>query len=107
MNITVAFADAHGAQMELLELPPGSLLADALAAAALATRLAREHGTLTAGIWNHVRALDTLLADGDRVELYKPLIADPKVARRLRAERSREEVQKKRAAARKVTQGTR
>lgn len=105
MNITIAFADAQGAQIEPLELPPGSLLADALTASTLAARLAQEHGSLTAGVWNHVRELDTLLADGDRVELYKPLIADPKVARRLRAERSREEMQKKKAAARKVTAG--
>ncbi|MFM2398739.1 MAG: hypothetical protein RL341_896 [Pseudomonadota bacterium] len=105
MNITVAFADGHGAQMEPLELPPGSVLADALAASALAAQLTQQHGPLTAGIWNHVRPLDALLANGDRVELYKPLIADPKVARRLRAQRSREEMQKKKAAARKVTAG--
>jgi putative ubiquitin-RnfH superfamily antitoxin RatB of RatAB toxin-antitoxin module len=28
---------------------------------------------------------DTLLSDGDRIELYRPLIADPKAARKKRA----------------------
>jgi putative ubiquitin-RnfH superfamily antitoxin RatB of RatAB toxin-antitoxin module len=63
----------------------------------------REHSGITAGIWNHVRAPDTPLQEGDRIELYKPLVADPKEARRARVERSREEMQKKKAAARKVT----
>jgi putative ubiquitin-RnfH superfamily antitoxin RatB of RatAB toxin-antitoxin module len=35
-----------------------------------------------------VRPLDTLLRDGDRVELYRPLRVDPKEARRLRYKRA-------------------
>ena len=31
---------------------------------------------------------DTLLVDGDRVEIYRPLVADPKTLRRLRAGQS-------------------
>ncbi len=34
------------------------------------------------GIWGQVRPADTLLKDGDRVECYEPLRADPKTARR-------------------------
>ena len=33
---------------------------------------------------------DTLLNDGDRVELLRPLVADPKQARRVRADARRE-----------------
>lgn len=103
MRVTVVFADAHGARQESLQLPDESLLKDALAASFLAAQVMREHSDVAVGIWNHVRAYDTPLQDGDRVELYKPLLADPKEARRARVERSREEVQKKREAARKVT----
>src|SRR5688572_16875835 len=39
------------------------------------------------GIFGNVTGLDTLLADGDRVEIYRPLIVDPKDARRMRAGR--------------------
>jgi putative ubiquitin-RnfH superfamily antitoxin RatB of RatAB toxin-antitoxin module len=101
MNVCVVFADAAGAQIEALELPEGALLADALRH----SRLAQQVQFVSAGIWNHARAPDTLLREGDRIELYKQLIADPKDARRLRVERSREDAQRKKAAARKVTSG--
>ena len=37
------------------------------------------------GIFGKVAAMTTVLADGDRVEIYRPLIADPKEVRRKRA----------------------
>lgn len=39
------------------------------------------------GIWGKVQARDKPLRDGDRVEIYRPLVADPKTARRKRAAR--------------------
>ncbi|MEO8039109.1 MAG: RnfH family protein [Betaproteobacteria bacterium] len=39
------------------------------------------------GIWGRKVKLDTPLANGDRVELYRPLEVDPKEARRLRVRR--------------------
>ena len=41
------------------------------------------------GVFGKLVALDTLLREGDRVEIYRPLIADPKAARRERARLSR------------------
>lgn len=38
------------------------------------------------GIFGKAAKLDTLLVDRDRVEIYRPLIADPKQARKKRAE---------------------
>jgi uncharacterized protein len=103
MHVQVVFAQPQGTQQETLELAPGSTLADALASSHLAAKVFAQHGQLAVGIWNHVRPPETPLQDGDRIELYKPLLADPKEARRTRVERSREEAQKKKAAARKVT----
>jgi hypothetical protein len=37
------------------------------------------------GVWNKLSKLDTALRDRDRVEIYRPLIADPKEVRRQRA----------------------
>lgn len=37
------------------------------------------------GVWNKLSKLDTTLRDKDRVEIYRPLIADPKEVRRQRA----------------------
>ncbi|AFL72969.1 RnfH family protein [Thiocystis violascens] len=41
------------------------------------------------GIFGRQVKLDRLLEDGDRVEIYRPLIADPKEARRRRAQEDR------------------
>jgi uncharacterized protein len=43
------------------------------------------------GIWNRTCKLSDLPSKGDRIEIYRPLIADPKEARRLRAEKAKEE----------------
>lgn len=37
------------------------------------------------GIWNKLAKTDAILRDRDRVEIYRPLIADPKEVRRQRA----------------------
>ncbi|MES9839232.1 MAG: RnfH family protein [Candidatus Thiodiazotropha endolucinida] len=37
------------------------------------------------GIFGKAAKLDTVLSEGDRVEIYRPLIADPKEARKKRA----------------------
>jgi putative ubiquitin-RnfH superfamily antitoxin RatB of RatAB toxin-antitoxin module len=42
--------------------------------------------TLKLGIFSKAVKADTLLRDKDRVEIYRPLIADPKLVRRARAE---------------------
>lgn len=43
------------------------------------------------GIWYKTTKLTTLLKAGDRIEIYRPLIADPKEVRKLRAEKAKEE----------------
>ncbi len=43
---------------------------------------------LKVGIFSKKCTLDTVLKDGDRVEIYRPLTIDPKTARRLRAKKA-------------------
>ncbi|ALA23755.1 rnfH ubiquitin family protein [Piscirickettsia salmonis] len=40
---------------------------------------------LECGVWNRQVRLDHLLQEGDRIEIYRALLIDPKEARRLRA----------------------
>ena len=54
----------------------------------------------TLGVWNITVKAHYELKDGDRIEIYRPLIADPKDARRKRAEKAKEE-----GRANKVTGG--
>lgn len=37
------------------------------------------------GIYGKLKSLDAVLRDHDRIEIYRPLIADPKESRRMRA----------------------
>jgi uncharacterized protein len=72
-----------------LRLPLGSTVADAVEASGLfdehpGMRALADAGALQAGVWGVCRALQGVLAAGDRVELYRPLQVDPKEARRLR-----------------------
>lgn len=43
------------------------------------------------GIWNRSCKLSDSLREADRIEVYRPLIADPKEVRRRRAEKAKEE----------------
>ncbi|MCU7554409.1 RnfH family protein [Alteromonas sp. ASW11-19] len=43
------------------------------------------------GIWSRVVKLKDEVKDGDRIEIYRPLIADPKEVRKRRAEKAKEE----------------
>lgn len=43
------------------------------------------------GIWYKTCKLSSALKDGDRIEIYRPLIADPKEVRKLRAQKAKEE----------------
>ncbi|MBS0314837.1 MAG: RnfH family protein [Burkholderiales bacterium] len=79
VSVIEAWPDALAAQT--LTLPDGARVRDALAMAGRS-----EFGDGRVGRWGRHVALDALLRDGDRVELYRPLVADPKSARKRRAE---------------------
>jgi len=71
-------------------LPAGATVGDALEASGLRER----HPSLDftrepVGVWGQRRALDTPLREGDRVEVWRPLLVDPKEARRQRYRRQR------------------
>lgn len=79
-KLRVEVVRAWPARLELraLELEEGATVRAALAAAGMQA----PHG---AGIYGRRVQLDAQLADGDRVEILRPLAADPKEARRRRA----------------------
>jgi len=43
------------------------------------------------GVYSRLIKLDTVMADGERIEIYRPLIADPKEMRKRRAVKAKEE----------------
>lgn len=66
-----------------VQVPQGSTLADAVRASALVEVDAQ---ALDVGVFNRLKKADALLRDGDRVEIYRLLLVDPKEARRVRAQ---------------------
>ena len=90
LRVEVVYALPETEDAVHLTLPPGAKVRDALLASGILERhpeidLARQK----IGIYGKVVAAGALLADGDRVEVYRPLVLDPKEARRRRALRKR------------------
>ena len=81
MKVEVVYALPDKAEVVSLRLPDGATVADALAASGL--------GGNAFGIFGREVPAGHPLRDGDRVEIYRPLAADPKEARRRRALRRR------------------
>lgn len=79
MKITLVRSTPGQVECLQVDLPEGSRIQDALAAAGWAGQ-----GASGCGLWGKVQPADRVLREGDRVELYRPLVADPKTARRRR-----------------------
>ncbi len=86
LTVTVCWSSAARRCTEVqLQLPVGSCVADALRASQLLTGvLEADIDALATGIWGRKVPPQTLLRVGDRVEAYRELKVDPKVARRER-----------------------
>lgn len=66
-----------------LVLPAGSTAADALRASGLLQQYPQSSGCMLAR-WGRACEATVILRDGDRLEVLRPLKADPKESRRLR-----------------------
>lgn len=90
VNVTVCWSPAPRRVLEWpLELPAGATVADAVRASgfAAASGAATEPGEGELGVWGRRCAPQQPVRPGDRVEIYRPLRVDPKVARRERFSR--------------------
>lgn len=86
IQVTVVYALAHRCWTAAVSLPEGSCVADALAAANLAASVPGLVVDVEGlAIFGQAAGSRTRLHDGDRVEILRPLLADPKQARRERA----------------------
>ena len=86
MQVEVAVALPDRQEVIPVELHDGATVSDALEAARVRERFAElDWSGVTYGLWSRPCAVDRRLRDGDRVEVYRPLAADPKHQRRSRA----------------------
>lgn len=87
-KIRIEVAYARERQQALLKVngEPGLSVRDAIERSGVLQRFPEiDLAKNKVGVFGKVAKLDAALTDGDRVEIYPPLIADPKQARKDRA----------------------
>ena len=89
LNVMLVYSPAARQVREwALTLPAGATVAQALAVSGILEEFAElQQGALCVGVWGLKSGLDRLLNDHDRIEIYRTLRVDPKVARRERFSR--------------------
>lgn len=85
LRVEVAWATPAAQDIVALELTEGATVADAVAAARALERSGVTPRDAGYAIYGQAADPSTPLADGDRVEVTRPLRADPKAVRRARA----------------------
>ncbi len=90
LSVEVIYAEAEGAICKSYRLRAPATVADALALAAADPDFsAIDLLAAAVGVYGRVVPREQRLEEGDRVEIYRPLAADPRTARRVRVERAR------------------
>ena len=87
----VVYALPQKQTLLVVKLYAGSTVRDAIQASGLLQRVPElVLETLKVGIYSRLVSLDTLLRGGERIEVYRPLTADPRAMRKQRADKAKE-----------------
>jgi putative ubiquitin-RnfH superfamily antitoxin RatB of RatAB toxin-antitoxin module len=85
IHVQVCYASEAAQFLRALQVAPGTTIGQAIALSGLAEAVpGLDVAALETGIYAKKKPRDTILREHDRIELYRPLIADPKHARRRR-----------------------
>ena len=86
IEIELVYALAREQSTQTLRVPAGTRIGEAIERSGVLLRHPElATGALKIGIFGRRMAPTALLHEDDRIEIYRPLIADPKQARRMRA----------------------
>ncbi|WP_353193765.1 RnfH family protein [Pandoraea pnomenusa] len=92
LNVEVCYALPGEQTIVPVTVPQGATLRDVIERSGLLQRFPElDISRMKAGVFGKVRALDAAVEACDRVEIYRALKADPKVARQRRVEKVRNE----------------
>ncbi len=92
ITVEVAFALPDKQAVLPLKVTEGALVKEVVERSGILTRFPEiDLDKNDVGIWSRTCKLSDKVREGDRIEIYRPLLADPKEARRRRAERAKEE----------------
>jgi hypothetical protein len=90
--IEVAYASANQSWLIPFEVEEGTTVQQAIASSGILEQCPDINlQTNKVGLFSKIVELDIQVRAGDRIEIYRPLILDPKEARRLRAEKAKQE----------------
>lgn len=86
LTVEVVYALTDRQELVTIILPPGATVGDAIVESTIADAFPEDDlEAMTVGVWGRVVSREHPLANGDRVEIYRPLSIDPREARRRRA----------------------
>lgn len=92
MQVEVAYATPDKQKIIPVRIAAGATVHDCIVRSNITQHFADiDLDQQKVGIWSKATKLDAQPRDGDRIEIYRPLIADPKEVRRRRAEQAKDE----------------
>ena len=90
IQIEVVYGLAHKQKLLSLSVSEGITVEHAIVESGMASLFPEiDLAVNKVGIWNKAAKLTELVQDLDRIEIYRPLIADPKEVRKRRAEKAK------------------
>ncbi|MBC7453022.1 MAG: RnfH family protein [Massilia sp.] len=86
LHVSLCYATPTRECLRELSMAPGTTIGEAITASGLLAEWPEiDLAVHPVGIFGKKKALDTVLREHDRIEIYRPLVADPKDSRRRRA----------------------
>jgi putative ubiquitin-RnfH superfamily antitoxin RatB of RatAB toxin-antitoxin module len=86
IEIEVVYGLPHKQILLSVNVPSGSCIEESIKLSGIVTHFPEVvPSTAIVGIFSRLEKLETIVKAGDRIEIYRPLTADPKEMRKLRA----------------------
>lgn len=85
ISVEIIYADAQPQWLQPVSVPRGATIQQALNVSGFFEKFPKvTPEAVDVGVFSIRKRLNDVLRDRDRIEIYKPLLCDPKAARRVR-----------------------
>ncbi len=89
-KVEIIYATIESQELMTLDVAEKSTIEDCIVQSGLLAQFPEiDLSVMKVGIFSQVKTLSHLVSEGNRIEIYRPLIADPKVVRRKKAEEAK------------------